>query len=127
MLSLAQFSIFFYLKSTINNLKILSYEDYSEPLKMKVIEAEEEIISGPKEIKMANTITDNIEIKDQMILNKSLQHLDFISNFERYLEDKNYKNFSIEFLQELDRVKVEAQLSTLKMSEQLNNNVNKAA
>lgn len=127
MLSLVQFSIFFYLKSTINNLKFLSYADYFKPVKIEVIEDVEEKVSEPKEIFIEKTIINNTEIKDQMILNKSLKHLDFISSFEMYLEDKNYKKFPIEFLQEFEKIKAEAQLSTLKISDQLNNSVNKAA
>ena len=44
-----------------------------------------------------------------------------------YLEEKTLNNFSIEFLQEFEQIKIEAQLSTLKATSQLNNGVKMAA
>ena len=38
-----------------------------------------------------------------------------------YLENKNCKNFPVEFLQEFEKIKIEAQLSILQTTSQLTN------
>ena len=65
-------------------------------------------------------MTNKVEDNNYAILNKSLKHLEFISQFEMYLDEKHYKNFSIEFLQEFKKIKQEAQLTTLKTTNKLN-------
>lgn len=62
-----------------------------------------------------------------VLLNKSLKQLEFISEFEMYLEEKTLKNFSLEFLQEFNKIKIEAQLSTLKTADMITNQVKMAA
>ncbi|WP_340154391.1 hypothetical protein [uncultured Winogradskyella sp.] len=62
-----------------------------------------------------------------VLLNKSLRQLEFISEFEMYLEEKTLENCSLEFLQEFSRIKIEAQLSTLKTTNMLNSQVKLAA
>ena len=67
-----------------------------------------------EKLKPSSTIDEN------MLLNKSLKHLEFISEFEMYLEQRTLAYFSKEFLQEFEQIKRNAQLSTLKMTNQLN-------
>lgn len=123
-LSLAQLSIYFYLKNNIKNLQFFDYSDYSSPLENEVIEKSNTI---PQKNSVADKFTNNIEEHKLTLLNKSLKHLEFISEFEMYLEDKNYKNFPIEFLQEFEKIKIEAQLSALKSTSQLTNSIQLAA
>ena len=73
--------------------------------------------------KLINSITNN----KKMLLQKNLRQLEFINEFEMYLEEKTLKNMSIEFLQEFERLKIEAQLSTLKATSQLNYSLKMAA
>lgn len=75
-----------------------------------------------KNTKITEPKTLNIKFldNDNITLNKNLKHLEFISQFEMYLEERNYKNFSIEFLQAFEKMKYNVQLTTLKATEQLN-------
>lgn len=78
-------------------------------------------ITEPKNLTVK--IVDN----DHFELNKNLKHLEFISQFEMYLEERNYKNFSIEFLQAFEKMKHNVQLTTLKATKQLDLESLKAA
>ena len=62
-----------------------------------------------------------------VLLNRNLRQLEFISEFEMYLEEKALKNCSLEFLQEFSKIKIEAQLSTLKTTQMLNSEAKIAA
>jgi hypothetical protein len=86
-------------------------------------EVETPIQETYKPVILTNKLKDN----NNIILNKSLKHLEFISEFEMYLEDKNYKMFPIEFLQEFEKIKLDAQLTTLKTTKRLNADLKKAA
>lgn len=72
-------------------------------------------------------ITSDVESNSSFILSKSLKHLEYISEFEMYLERKNYKSLPLDFLQEFESLKTEAKISLLKTASQLNNNLEKAA
>lgn len=61
----------------------------------------------------------DMDMSTSILLNKSLKHLEFISNFEIYLERATHKNFSIEFLQEFEKIKSHAQKITLKTVNEL--------
>ena len=116
-LALAQLSVYFYLKNNItdlrfvNNLKSTEVSKTIEPIKKPSLK--------PTTQDTKKVITNDLDASKRMLLNKSLRHLEFISEFEMYLEDKNYKNFPIEFLQEFEKIKIEAQLSTLQNTHQL--------
>ena len=116
-LALAQLSVYFYLKNNItdlrfvNNLKATEVSKTIEPIKKPSLK--------PTTQDTKKVITNDLDASKRMLLNKSLRHLEFISEFEMYLEDKNYKNFPIEFLQEFEKIKIEAQLSTLQNTHQL--------
>lgn len=116
-LTLAQLSLYFYLKDNIHNFSYIYYIKISDP------QLSEEIISNsavkPINEKAKKVVTLNLEESKHIILNKKLRHLEFISEFEMYLEDKNYKMFPIEFLQEFEKIKKEAQLSLLQSTNQL--------
>jgi hypothetical protein len=115
-LAVAQISIYFYLKNSIKNLNFLQYIGYSKSTKNKGAQITEQPINNlPEPVKSAN----DSKSKTQIVLNKSLAHLEFISQFEMYLEDKNHKNFSIEFLQEFEKIKIEAQLNILNITTSL--------
>ncbi|APY08083.1 hypothetical protein BWZ20_07120 [Winogradskyella sp. J14-2] len=75
----------------------------------------------------AQTSSEKIDQKNHAILNKSLKHLDFISQLEMYLGENNYNSLSVEFLLEFEKTKREAQLSALKMAKILNKQSFKAA
>lgn len=63
----------------------------------------------------------NKVVEDKLcLLNKNLRQLEFISEFEMYLEEKTLKNCSLEFLQQFKTIKIEAQLSALKTTKKLN-------
>ncbi|MBT8325834.1 MAG: hypothetical protein KJO96_11095, partial [Winogradskyella sp.] len=64
---------------------------------------------------------------DYMLLDKSLKHLEFISQFESYLDTKNSEKFPAEFLQEFENIKREAQIATIKTTQQLNHSLALAA
>jgi len=54
------------------------------------------------------------------LLKKNLIQLEFISEFEMYLEEKTLKKCSLGFLQQFKTIKTEAQLSALKTTNRLN-------
>lgn len=116
-LALAQLSVYFYLKNNItdlrfvNNLKATEVSKTIEPITKPSLKPTTQVTK--------RVITNDLDASKRMLLNKSLRHLEFISEFEMYLEDKNYKNFPIEFLQEFEKIKIEAQLSTLQNTHQL--------
>ncbi|MBT8269673.1 MAG: hypothetical protein KJN59_10655 [Bacteroidia bacterium] len=58
--------------------------------------------------------------KNKQLLKSNLLHLEFINQFELYLDDKNTDHFPLEFLIELDRIKQHIQVNTLQTSENLN-------
>lgn len=116
-LSLTQLGIYLYLKNSLKNFLEYHTQNYlgvkkATDLKVQKIEIENATRS--------KTMTNKVEDNNYAILNKSLKHLEFISQFEMYLEEKHYKNFSIEFLQEFEKIKREAQLTTLKTTNKLN-------
>lgn len=116
-LTITQVGIYLYLKNSLKNFIEHYTQNYSLAKKstdVKMQKVEVEKVIKPK------TITNEVEDNNHVILNKSLKHLEFISQFEMYLEEKHYKNFSIEFLQEFEKIKREAQLTTLKTTNKLN-------
>ena len=82
---LAQLSICFNIKSTISSL---NFRDFFRPFQNDVI-AKTKV--QPRELPTESTLTSSIEQNNQIILNKSLKHLEFVSQFEMYLDDKNYE------------------------------------
>lgn len=123
-LCLAQLSIYFFLKNNIKNLKFFNYGNYSKLINNEVAEPTE---ASKTEINRPAILPNKVKNNDYIILNKSLKHLEFISRFEMYLEDESYKNFPIEFLQEFEKIKLEAQLSALKTTTKLNTGIKRAA
>jgi len=121
---LVQLSILLYLKSNMEYFKVLSTTNYFNFIAKEDVENSHIL---PIKTNDVETLTINIDENEQLILSKSLRHLEFISTFEMYLEDKNSKNFPLEFLQEFEKIKIEAQLSALKTTNQLSNQVKKAA
>ncbi|WP_138432894.1 hypothetical protein [Winogradskyella algicola] len=116
-LTLTQIGVYLYLKNSLkdfieNFIQNYSIDKKSTEVKIQKIEAQKKI--KPK------TITYEVEDNNHVILNKTLRHLEFISQFEMYLEEKHYKNFSIEFLQEFEKIKHEAQITTIKTTNKLN-------
>ncbi len=114
-LTLIQVFVYYYLK---NNLKqfVLYKVKTTTSVSPKVIPTEKSIGQPKRTVdKISNDVIEN----NHVILNKSLMHLEFISRFEMYLEDKNYKMFPIEFLQEFEKIKIEAQLKTLKSTNRM--------
>lgn len=116
-LLLTQVSIYFYFKNNIENIKFYKYSVFANPTQNEVLDKKE--MPQVEKFKPVN-LTNKIEDNNYAILNKSLRHLEFISQFEMYLEDKNYKMFPIEFLQEFEKIKLEAQITTLKTTNRLN-------
>jgi len=126
-LILAQISIYFYLKNDLRSIaflgkinQLMSFEstkDQEETLKAVKIEKAVPLIKVSK--KEACT--------DQLLLDKSLKHLEFIAQFESYLESKHSEKFSLEFLQEFESIKREAQINTIRTSQQLNSAMATAA
>jgi len=57
-------------------------------------------------------LEDSLENNSQIILNNSLRQLEFISEFDMYVDTKTLKNVSVEFLIEFKKKKKEAQLVT---------------
>ncbi|MBC3845386.1 hypothetical protein H8K90_03250 [Winogradskyella echinorum] len=113
---LGHVAVYFYYRNSFINTTDASKNTKTKNSHLSVTDAK-------NSIKKANSIVDN----KQMLLQKNLKQLEFISEFEMYLEEKTLKNFSIEFLQEFEQIKIEAQLSTLKTTNQLNNSVKLAA
>ncbi len=68
----------------------------------------------------AKTLVSEIDEDSSIIFDKKLKHLDFISQFEMYLDGKNSSSFSVEFLQEFEKIKLETQRTTLEMVNVLN-------
>lgn len=66
------------------------------------------------------TLVSEIDEDSSIIFDKKLKHLDFISQFEMYLDGKNCNSFSVEFLQEFEKIKLETQRTTLEMVNVLN-------
>ena len=66
---------------------------------------------------------DEIMKRNQQLLKTNLLHLEFITKFESYLDAKNSDSFSLDFLQELDRVKRDVQIRTLDVSEKLRHEI----
>ncbi len=116
--------MYLFLKSSIEN--VLEYYSNNN-LKEKQSEAIK--LQSAESIKQNDTtvLPKKVDNTNHLVLNKSLRHLEFISQFEMYLEDKNYKSFSIEFLQEFEKLKIEAQLTILKTTNRLNDKGLRAA
>lgn len=123
-LTVTQISIYLYLKSSLKNL-ILGYKE-SDAITTKNHAVKKQEVSI-EEITNSNVLSSHVGESCHVTLNKSLRHLEFISTFEMYLENKNHKNFSVEFLQEFEKIKHEAQLTTLKSTNRLTHNMHNAA
>ena len=121
---LVHLNIYLFLKHNIENLSLFNYPNYNSVIENEVIEKD---LNIPMEPIFLESLTNDFDENKQIILKKSLMHLEFISTFEMYLEDKNYKKFPIEFLQEFEKIKIEAQLSALKSTSQLTNSTKLAA
>lgn len=121
---LSQLSIYFYLKNNIKNLRLFNFKDYNSPLPNEVIKKTK---LQSKESLSSNKLIKSMEENEHILLNKSLRHLEYISEFEMYLDDKNHENFPVEFLQEFEKIKIEAQLIVLKSTSQLTNSAKLAA
>lgn len=115
-LLLGHLSFYFYFKNDFN--RCFTLLGHQKNVKGQSIQNENVVVS-----KLTNNILENKKI----LLHKSLRQLEFISEFEMYLEKNTIKNFSLEFLQEFEQIKIEAQLSTLKTTSQLNSNLKMAA
>ncbi|NRD21854.1 hypothetical protein HNV10_01285 [Winogradskyella litoriviva] len=115
-LLIGHLSVYFYFRNNFKSCLILSQR---KAKKHSHIETKDNLNS--KNLK--NNAVDN----KLVLLNKSLRQLEFISEFEMYLEEKTLKNFSLEFLQEFNKIKIEAQLSTLKTADMITNQVKIAA
>jgi hypothetical protein len=66
-------------------------------------------------------------IHPSTLLLKSLRHLNFMSQLEDYLLETGHSNFKTEYLQQLERSKVEAQVSVIKSAQLLSNTLKMAA
>ncbi|WP_299120340.1 hypothetical protein [uncultured Winogradskyella sp.] len=113
-LLLGHLCVYFYFK---NNLRFLSVSNDSYTVKDIYIE---KLPLKQKQDLETVSLTKKMEDNKHILLNKSLRHLEFIAEFEMYLERKTSKNFSAEFLQEFEQIKIEAQLTALKTTNQLN-------
>ena len=120
-LLLTYLSVYFYQKNNVNYFNDINNSSSC------LNEIFEETKSQTKVAEIGSISTNKMEDHNYIVLNKSLKNLEFISKFEMYLEVKNYNNFSPEFLQEFEKIKTEAQLTTLKTSNQLNSSINQAA
>jgi hypothetical protein len=116
-LTLTQIGVYLFLKNSLKNFIENFTQNYSIDKKSTKVKIQK--IEAQKKIK-PKTITYEVEDNNHVILNKTLRHLEFISQFEMYLEEKHYKNFSIEFLQEFEKIKHEAQITTIKTTNKLN-------
>ena len=89
-LTLTQIGMYLFLKSSIEN--VLEYYSNNN-LKEKQSEAIK--LQSAESIKQNDTtvLPKKVDNTNHLVLNKSLRHLEFISQFEMYLEDKNYKSF----------------------------------
>lgn len=115
-LLIGHLNVYFYFKHTIKSYSNISGNNN---IQKPQIVLEERVTSL--------NLTKNILNNKQMLLNKNLRQLEFIFEFEMYLEEKTLKNLSLEFLQEFEKIKTEAQLSTLKTTSQLNNRLKMVA
>ncbi len=118
-LVISQISIFFYLKNDLNSIvfinKVNKFVGFDSSIEQKAIDA-----SNPTEKEVpVITIPKAQACADLLLLDKSLKHLEFIAQFECYLEKKNSEKFSAEFLQEFENIKREAQIDTIKTTQQL--------
>ncbi|WP_282030447.1 hypothetical protein [Winogradskyella eximia] len=113
---LGHLSVYFYFKNNLSlSSNVLEYNNKSNP-QLTIVETNH-----------SQKVTNSIANNKKMLLQKNLRQLEFINEFEMYLDEKSLNNFSIEFLQEFEQIKIEAQLSTLKATSQLNNVVKMAA
>jgi len=117
---LIQLNIYVLLNSGLGILKLNKLIKDTFTPQNKVVKAK---VNQPN---IENHISVNSISNTKALLGKNLKHLELISEFELYLESKNYKKFSIELFQELERLKTKAQLSTLKSTSQLNDNISHA-
>ncbi|WP_299102213.1 hypothetical protein [uncultured Winogradskyella sp.] len=115
-LLLGHLCVYFYFR---NNFKSFLNSSSKETLKI-------EKPKSPEYFRSKNQSTNAVD-NTFVLLNKSLRQLEFISEFEMYLEENTLKNYSLEFLQEFSKIKMEAQLSTLKTTNLINSQVKIAA
>ncbi|WP_407556582.1 hypothetical protein [Winogradskyella sp. 4-2091] len=115
-LLLGHLCVYFYFR---NNFKSFLNSSSKETLKIEKPKSSEYLRS---ENQSTNAVDNTF-----VLLNKSLRQLEFISEFEMYLEENTLKNYSLEFLQEFSKIKMEAQLSTLKTTNLINSQVKIAA
>lgn len=126
-LILAQVSIYMYLKNDLNTIDFFN-------------KVNSFFIALPEQVKNNESVEKDSEVKisvikvdkeqactDYLLLDKSLKHLEFIAQFESYLESKNSEKFSLEFLQEFENIKREAQITTIRTTQQLNSTLALAA
>ncbi|ARV10177.1 hypothetical protein BTO05_11220 [Winogradskyella sp. PC-19] len=64
---------------------------------------------------------------DMSYLNQSLKNLEYISQFEHYLSCREDSDFSSEFLQSFNQLKIDAQLATLNSTNAIMKKVKTAA
>lgn len=113
---LGHLSVYFYFKNNLSLSSNVLENTNKSHSKLTLVETDH-----------SQKVTNSISNNKKMLLQKNLRQLEFINEFEMYLEEKTLNNFSIEFLQEFEQIKIEAQLSTLKATSQLNNGVKMAA
>ncbi|WP_405575286.1 hypothetical protein [Winogradskyella sp. Asnod2-B02-A] len=113
---LGHLSVYFYFKNNLSLSSNVLENTNKSHSKLTLVETDH-----------SQKVTNSISNNNKMLLQKNLRQLEFINEFEMYLEEKTLNNFSIEFLQEFEQIKIEAQLSTLKATSQLNNGVKMAA
>lgn len=122
-------TLFIYTVFLLGHLSVYFYFKNSLILCSNVLENTNRISPQLPSLEAHNSqkVTNSIANNKKMLLQKSLRQLEFINEFEMYLDEKSLNNFSIEFLQEFEQIKIEAQLSTLKVTGQLNNGLKLAA
>ena len=122
-------TIFIYTLFLLGHLCVYFYFKNSLTLCSNVLENTNRISPQLPSLEAHNSqkVIGSIESNKKMLLQKSLRQLEFINEFEMYLDEKSLNNFSIEFLQEFEQIKIEAQLSTLKATSQLNYSLKMAA
>jgi hypothetical protein len=115
-LILTYLSFYFFTKNNIKSFKFLNFNDHFSLQKGSNLKSKFDLKRNVDEIILAK----NTNCNKHFLLNKSLKQLEFIADFEKYLDEKTLENLSIEFLQEFEQIKIEAQLITLKVTNQLN-------
>ena len=126
-LPLVQLLIQYWMRNHIKDPQYSNLQSFLFNAKKENVKCSEEKEMLIKEKAVSNSIESDTLKKEFTILSKTLKHLKFISEFETYLETKSYKNFPIELVKELERVKLETQMSVLKTTSGLNDDFDEAA